>query len=988
MKKINFTPILVFIFGFLLLFNSVEYTLRIEPTPIKKSVFNPKHLIKNKNQVIHFPESNSSPILKTKDSKNVKLNKLKIHSTIKGAIAVTQMEMTFYNELNRNLEAELNFPLEEGQTITHFEMDVNGKMRIGVAIEKEKARVAFESTIRKNIDPGLVEMTKGNNFKARVFPVPSHGTKKIIIEYTEELKSSDRHSYFYLPLNFEQNIPSFELKIDVVDQENQLLFHNLGLKDLKFKKLNNNYSTYFKGANLELKKALKIKIPIQSNQPKTIVSTNNNSTFFHSTISIPNISIKKEKIKSISVLWDVSGSREKSDTKLELNFLKSYLKKLKNVTVELIPFANQPLSTKNIEIHNGNTQKIEDQINAFNYDGGTILTAIPFEKCKGQEILLFSDGLENLGSIDQLKFKKRIYTIQSSSSSDPSLLQSLSMKSNGEFIHLLNESNESAVRKITEDQLHFLGFEPNENLVEFYPSSGTANYGGLAISGKLKSKNTNLKALFGFGNKIYTSKIIQLSNLHSINRNSDDLEKLFIIKKINELNLNYKFNKKEITALGIQYKLVTKNTSLLVLDRLEDYIEHKITPPIELQKAYFSRIKKEKQNTKKERKAHLNEVSLSFKDEVKWWNRKNYKIKKNKNTANDSEAEVDMMNMEIAPPTEQTIAFEAPIVSDEVVESFASFNVSSNASKTLSVERKGVISIEGWNPKSPYLTKIKALKLKDSYAVYLQLKKKYGKQPSFYLDVADYYLANNEQKLGLRILSNIAELELENHGLLRILAQKLLQLHENELAISLFEELVELRNELPQSHRDLGLAYAASNLNQKAIEKLYYVVSEPFDDRFNGIQLIALNEINNIIATSHQSLDVAFIDKRFIKNLPVDIRVILNWDADNTDVDLWVTDPNGEKCFYSHKITSIGGKISNDFTQGFGPEEFMIKNAKPGKYKVQANYYGSSSQSIQGKATLTVQFFKQYGTSVEKKEEITRRLNVTKEVLNLGTFRF
>ncbi len=44
-------------------------------------------------------------------------------------------------------------------------------------------------------------------------------------------------------------------------------------------------------------------------------------------------------------------------------------------------------------------------------------------------------------------------------------------------------------------------------------------------------------------------------------------------------------------------------------------------------------------------------------------------------------------------------------------------------------------------------------------------------------------------------------------------------------------------------------------------------------------------------------------------------------------MDLWVTDPNKETCYYSHKETLIGGRISNDFTEGYGPEQFLLKKA-------------------------------------------------------------
>lgn len=44
--------------------------------------------------------------------------------------------------------------------------------------------------------------------------------------------------------------------------------------------------------------------------------------------------------------------------------------------------------------------------------------------------------------------------------------------------------------------------------------------------------------------------------------------------------------------------------------------------------------------------------------------------------------------------------------------------------------------------------------------------------------------------------------------------------------------------------------------------------------------------------------------------MPLDLRVVLTWYADNTDIDLWVTDPKGEKAFYGHQLTYQGGRMS------------------------------------------------------------------------------
>jgi hypothetical protein len=199
--------------------------------------------------------------------------------------------------------------------------------------------------------------------------------------------------------------------------------------------------------------------------------------------------------------------------------------------------------------------------------------------------------------------------------------------------------------------------------------------------------------------------------------------------------------------------------------------------------------------------------------------------------------------------------------------------------------------------------------------------------------------------------------------------------------------VLELKKEEPQSYRDLGLAYEANGNSQEAITTLYEVVKNEWDNRFPAIEIIVLNEINNIIAI-HPKLDYSFIDKRLIKKEPVNIRVILTWDDDNCDIDLWVTDPAGEKCFYENKLTRLGGKISNDFTGGYGPEEFMIKKAIQGEYKVQANYYGTHSQSVLAPVNLHLTFITNFGKTDQKKQEITIRLENQKDIIDVGKFRF
>ncbi len=261
-------------------------------------------------------------------------------------------------------------------------------------------------------------------------------------------------------------------------------------------------------------------------------------------------------------------------------------------------------------------------------------------------------------------------------------------------------------------------------------------------------------------------------------------------------------------------------------------------------------------------------------------------------------------------------------------------------------------------------------------------------------------------ELSLRILTNIPELALDDGRLLRIAAHRMQQLKELNLAIDLFERVARLRPEEPQSFRDLALALAdradlrrpsddhKSVLYQeclrdymRALELLNKVIMTRWE-RFDEIEVIALTEANRIIARA-ESVPTAFlkhypIESRLIQLLDPDLRIVMTWDTDNTDIDLHVTEPSGEICFYSHNRTVIGGALSKDFTQGYGPEEYLLKKLMPGEYKIQAHFYGNRDQQFVGPTTVQATVITHFGRSDEKRQAITLRLKDAKDMVDIG----
>ncbi len=215
------------------------------------------------------------PVLKVQQAETagqkdaVKLKKLNIDVQITGNIATTVMTMTFYNSSNRILEGELTFPMPEGVSISRYALDINGKMREAVPVEKAKATEVFESIERRRVDPGLLEKVEGNNFCTRIYPLPANGSRTIIVGYEEELGFNNNSALkYHLPLDYNQPVENFSLKTTVFESiiKPELGEQPDGSFDLKAN--GNTYVGEINKSNYQPKNGLTINLPKRNNLPE------------------------------------------------------------------------------------------------------------------------------------------------------------------------------------------------------------------------------------------------------------------------------------------------------------------------------------------------------------------------------------------------------------------------------------------------------------------------------------------------------------------------------------------------------------------------------------------------------------------------------------------------------------------------------------------------------------------------------------------------
>ena len=140
-----------------------------------------------------------SPIsLTASDGSGLKLARLTARGIVEGPLAFTELRLTFENPQDRQIEGQFRITLAPGASVSRFAMKQEKGWQEGEMVERQKARQAYEDFLHRRQDPALLEQAAGNEFSARVFPIPARGVKELILSYSQELPRAQ--APYILPL--------------------------------------------------------------------------------------------------------------------------------------------------------------------------------------------------------------------------------------------------------------------------------------------------------------------------------------------------------------------------------------------------------------------------------------------------------------------------------------------------------------------------------------------------------------------------------------------------------------------------------------------------------------------------------------------------------------------------------------------------------------------------------------------------------------------
>lgn len=923
------------------------------------------------------------------------LESVNIRVDVTGTIAQTEVEMTFHNPNARVLEGELDFPLLDGQTITGFALDVNGKLRDAVPIEKARGQAVFEDIVRGQVDPGLLQQTLGNNFKLRIYPLPPKGRRHVAIRYAEGLASRNDQLVYRLPLEYAQRIDRFKLDVRVAGSPAAPRVQAPGLDTLQFAAQGRYFTSQIEHRQFAASGMLTMEIP-RDLAGSVYTQALDGRTYFYADIPIRVLEQPRPRPRVVGIVWDASGSGASRDHAREYELLDAYLRWLGQAEVRLTVVRDAAEPVRRFHVREGRWTELRAALESLPYDGATSLGSFRPEP-NVEEYLLFSDGLSNFGTRGFSRMTRPLHTISAATRSDPDGLRATAHASGGRHIDLLAETTEAAARKLMFESTRVAQVR-TEGIADWVLTSPHPERGRAVIAGRLTAAAGTLTVRLEGPGATDGLRIDIGPNAIA----TETVTVLWARLRVTELSANYTVNRAEIRRLGEAFGIVTRDTSLIVLERIEDYVRHAVAPPKELRAEYDRLRQAVTQNQARERTTHLDEILRRYAEKAVWWEtrfplkpvalRQNEAAQAQSNVPRPSPVDAER-RMVPAPATVARDEMRARRAESAPAAAAPSAPRPGEAVGGLRAAKKAdagnvdaVIRLTPWEPGSPLMRQLRDAPPDRAYTLYLEQRTANHQSVAFYLDVADTLLARGMNDLGIRVLSNLAELELENRHILRVLGHRLLQAKRPALAVAAFRRVLDLAPDEPQSYRDLGLALHADDKPQEAVDMLYEVVIRPWHGRFPDIELIALADLNAIVANAPKKPDTSRMHPRLLRNLDLDLRVVLTWDADNTDIDLWVTDPSGDKAYYGRQLTAQGGRMSRDFTGGYGPEEFSLKHAQPGRYRVEAQYYGDRRQRLTGPTTLQVKFYTGFGRKGQQERSITLRLAERSETVFVGEF--
>jgi len=536
----------------------------------------------------------------------------RVETKIIDQVAKTSIDQVFVNNYPYDIEGIFIFPLPEKASISEFTMYVGEKKVEGEILERDEARRLYEEIVRTLKDPALLEYAGRNLFRARVYPIPGKGEKRVTLSYTEILmKERDLVRYVY-PLSTE----SFSLhpikeimiateissRIPIINIYSSS--HQLSVK----RKGENQALVSFEAQNLKPDKDFILYYSLSPEEVGlSLLNWEDEERYFMLLIA-PKYAERKEKVLNKNIIFVLDSSGSMSGKKMEqakdaVRFIIKNLDEGDRFSLIDFDFGVEVFSEKIVPATPENQKKALSFLDEVEASGGTnineaLVRALKLTE-KGERpnyILFLTDGLPTVGPVSIPEILKnvneanvtnsRIFVFGVGYDVNTELLDRISGDNKGTSIYVdEDEDLEVAISNyytkissplLADLKLDFEGIETKD----VYPQKLPDLFSGsqLIIVGKYKGEGPVTVSLSGKKGKEEKRFVLRKQKLVK-NQDYNFLPRLWATRRIGYLLDEIRFHGEEkelveeVKKLGLKFGIITPYTSFLVTEEERQRID-------------------------------------------------------------------------------------------------------------------------------------------------------------------------------------------------------------------------------------------------------------------------------------------------------------------------------------------------------------------------------------------------------------------------------
>jgi len=126
--------------------------------------------------------------------------KQSVRVVIRDGVAETEVDQTFSNPGSQNIEGWYWFTVPAEAVVSSFALETDGQLVEGEVVEKREAAAKYAAAVKAAVDPALLEWIDGRSYRAKIYPIPASGTRRVVLRYVEVLPSIEGKTRYVYPM--------------------------------------------------------------------------------------------------------------------------------------------------------------------------------------------------------------------------------------------------------------------------------------------------------------------------------------------------------------------------------------------------------------------------------------------------------------------------------------------------------------------------------------------------------------------------------------------------------------------------------------------------------------------------------------------------------------------------------------------------------------------------------------------------------------------